>query len=496
MARIAIGGFHHETNTFATTNATYGDFVAADAWPGLCSGDDIFAKTKGINLAVSGFADKAAQMGHELIGLVWCAAPPSGPVTNDAFETIMTDMVARIKDAGNIDAVFMDLHGAMVSDNFSDGDGEILKRIRQTVGTDTPIVVALDFHANISPKMCSMVDGLAVYRTYPHVDMLQTGQRCAGIINQIISDGKKRHVVLLSSPFLVPLTWQTTLSEPAKGIYAKLGQFETAGIDAVSLAMGFPPADVYDCGPAVVVSGSDLGAVNNAATEVMKLLVQSENNFSGIIYQPDQALDRTKELILTKPNAGPVILADTQDNPGGGGDGDTTGLLKAMIKAGIENSVIGVFAEPIAAQMANDAGIGNSFVMYFGARKRFSGDTPLHATFNVLALGSGSFMAQGPFYAGAKIDLGPMALLETDGVKIVVSTKKQQAADRAMFGHLGVDVTKCAVLGLKSSVHFRADFEKIAADILVVEAPGNNTADPRKLDYKNIRPNVRRFPGN
>ncbi|MDH3335941.1 MAG: M81 family metallopeptidase [Rhodospirillaceae bacterium] len=496
MARIAVGGFHHETNTFAPSVAAIDDFIAADAWPGLCYGDDVFKLTHGINLAVSGFSGAAKKMGHELVGLLWCAAPPSGPVTSDAFETIMRRMLARIKDAGDIDAVFLDLHGAMVSEKFSDGDGEILKRIRGAIGANTPIVVALDFHANISPKMCSTVDGMVVYRTYPHVDMEQTGERAANILSQIIIDKKKRHVELISAPFLVPLTWQATTSEPAKDIYARLSDFETNGVDAVSLAMGFPPADVFDCGPAVVVSGSDIEMVKKSANDAMRLLVDHEKDFAGIFYTPDDALLRAKEIIAKGKLSGPIILADTQDNPGGGGDGDTTGLLKAMIKAGIDNSVMGIFAEPIAVQMATHAGTDNSFEMDFGSRKHFAGDTPLHATFKVLALGGGSFMAEGPFYAGAKIDLGPMALLETGGVKIVVSSKKQQAADRAMFGHLGIDVNKCAVLGLKSSVHFRADFEKIASDILIVEAPGANTADPRNLDYKNIRPNVKRFPEN
>ncbi|MDH5187595.1 MAG: M81 family metallopeptidase [Rhodospirillaceae bacterium] len=493
MARIAVGGFHHETNTFAPSFATMEDFIAPDAWPGLCSGDDVFKSTQGINLAVSGFSDASKKIGHELIGLLWCAAPPSGPVKADAFETIMKDMVARIESAKNIDGVFMDLHGAMVSDNYSDGDGEILKRIRHAVGPNVPIVVALDFHANISPEMCQQIDGLVVYRTYPHVDMIQTGERAANILNQIIIDKKKRYVELISAPFLVPLTWQATTSDPAKGIYARLSEFETTGVDVVSLAMGFPPADVFDCGPSAVACGTDKNAVNQSVNAVMKLLLDSESNFAGILHQPDDAL---RQAIKIFDGNGPVILADTQDNPGGGGDGDTTGLLKAMINAGIENSAIGIFAEPIAVKTATDTGIGNSFEMDFGGRKRFAGDTPLHATFKVLALGSGSFMAEGPFYGGAKIDLGPMALLETGGVKIVVATKKQQAADRAMFRHLGIEPEICSVLSLKSSVHFRADFEKIAADILIVEAPGTNTADPRKLNYKNIRPNVRRFPEN
>ena len=491
MAHIAVGGFHHETNTFAPSIATYDDFVASDAWPGLCAGGDIFEKTHGINLPVAGFAEQAKNLGHKLTGLIWCAAPPSGPVEGPAFETVMEQMLSGLRDAGSIDGLFMDLHGAMVAENFADGDGEILKRVRHAIGPEVPLVVALDFHANISPAMCVHVDGVVVYRTYPHVDMFETGERAANILNQIIIDGKKRFVALAQGKFLVPLAWQSTLSEPAKGIYAGLDQLETPGIDALSIAMGFPPADVFDCGPAAVVSGADENAVKKAAATAIGLLGDSENDFAGTLYQPDDALRLASKIF---DGNGPVILADTQDNPGGGGDGDTTGLLKAMINANVKNAVAGIFAEPVAVKNAIEAGINQSFEMDFGSTKRFGGDTPLKARFKVLALGSGKFKAQGPFFAGAEIDLGPMALLETSGVKIAVSTKKQQAADRAMFRHLGIEPEKCSVLALKSSVHFRADFEEIAADILVVEAPGANIADPRKLDYKNIRPDIRRFP--
>lgn len=493
MARIAVGGFHHETNTFAPSVATYDDFVAADAWPGLCTGYDIFEYTHGINLPVSGFSYTAKKLGHELIGLTWCAAPPSGPVSGQAFEAVMEQILSSLANGGNIDGVFMDLHGAMVSEEFEDSDGEILKRIRHAIGPDVPLVVALDFHANISTKMCQQVDGVLVYRTYPHVDMFETGQRCCVVLDNILNDGKKRFVKLAQSSFLVPLTWQCTLSEPAKDIYLKLGDMEASGIDCLSLAMGFPLADVFDCGPAGVVSGFDEVAVTNGANAVLELLEAHENDFAGTIYQPDDAIKLAEEINNKKP--GPVILADTQDNPGGGGDGDSTGLLKAMIKSGAKNAVAGVFAEPGAVKMATTAGIGNSFKMDFGAKKSFPGDSPLRATFKVLALGSGKFKAGGPFFKGSHIDLGAMALLETAGIKIVVSAKKQQAADRAMFTHLGIDPQKCDLLVLKSSVHFRADFESMAAGILVVAAPGANTADPRELNYKNIRAGIKHYPG-
>jgi microcystin degradation protein MlrC len=189
-----------------------------------------------------------------------------------------------------------------------------------------------------------------------------------------------------------------------------------------------------------------------------------------------------------------VILADTQDNPGGGGNADSMSLIKALVAGHVPAVLAGIICDPEAAARAHSVGEGASIDLELGARSGTPGETPLEGRFRVAALGDGRFTGTGPFYRGARFELGPMALLELDGVRIAVASRKQQAADQAMFRHLCVEPADHAVLALKSSVHFRADFGPIASRILVVEAPGPNAADPAKLPFARLRPGMRTSP--
>jgi microcystin degradation protein MlrC len=190
----------------------------------------------------------------------------------------------------------------------------------------------------------------------------------------------------------------------------------------------------------------------------------------------------------------PAILVDTQDNPGAGGNADTMELIAALAQSGIEHVLAGVICDPRAAAHAHAAGEGSMIDIALGATTGTAGQRPLQAGFTVEALGDGRFTGTGPFYRGARFELGPMALLRTGHVRIAVASRKQQAADRAMFRHLRIEPGEQAVLALKSSVHFRADFGPIAGRILVVEAPGPSIADPGKLPFRHLRPGVRLRP--
>jgi microcystin degradation protein MlrC len=188
------------------------------------------------------------------------------------------------------------------------------------------------------------------------------------------------------------------------------------------------------------------------------------------------------------------VLADTQDNPGAGGNADTTSLLKALVAGRAARVLAGVYCDPQAAARAHDAGVGARIDLELGGRSGPPGETPFAARFDVVALGDGRFVGTGPFYRGGRFDLGPMALLRVDDVHVAVASRKQQAADQAMFRHLGADPADFAVLALKSSVHFRADFGAIASRIVVVEAPGPNVADPARLPFTRLRPGMRTSP--
>ena len=220
MARIAIGGFHHETNCFVPTRTTFDHYVRIGDRPPLSRGDEILSNLPGKAFAMSGFlADMASK--HELAPLVWASGGAGGYVTSDAFERIVGEMIGRLSLAMPVDAVYLDLHGAMCSVDFEDGEGELLRRVRAVTGPDVPIVISLDYHTNLTPAMAGLTDGMAIYHTYPHIDRPQTGSRAARILTTVLERGRPTARAFRKLPFLIPLNFQCTMVEPSKGIVAK-----------------------------------------------------------------------------------------------------------------------------------------------------------------------------------------------------------------------------------------------------------------------------------
>jgi microcystin degradation protein MlrC len=491
MARIAVGGFQHETNTFSPVRATFADFEAPDAWPGLTRGEALFDAVAGINLPAAGFVKEARGLHHELAPLLWCQAQPSGHVARDAYERVSAMLIEQLRSAGAINAVYLDLHGAMVAEHVDDADGELLRRLRAVVGPNLPIVASLDFHANVSPQMARQASALVSFRTYPHVDMAASGARAARCLHDLIGRPRPAHS-LEQIEFLMPLTSQSTLVEPMRSLMGEAIALERTPVAVVGLTAGFPAADVAECGPAVYACGHEAAAARAAAQALADRVRAREREFALEIHSIDQALAIIRSHASARGR--PIILVDTQDNPGAGGNADTMTLIGAMIESRIESVLAGIICDPQAAARAHAAGLGATVALDLGSRSGTPGDAPLHDEFRVQALGDGRFTGTGPFYLGSRFELGPMALLACGGVRIAVASRKQQAADQAMFRHLGVEPADHAVLLLKSSVHFRADFGAMASRVLVVAGPGPNVPDPSQLPFRKLRPGVRLRP--
>ena len=493
MARIAVGGFQHETNTFAPSKARYEDFVRPGGWPGLTRGDAIFAAVDGINLPAAGFIAAARAQGHELVPLAWANATPSAHVTGEAFERIAAMLVTALAEQAPVDAVYLDLHGAMVAEHLEDGEGELLGRIRAVVGAELPIVASLDLHANITEAMVRNSSALVAYRTYPHIDMAETGARAAELLAVLVRRRKPLAKAFRKLPYLMPLTGQCTLVEPAKSLYALAGQLERREVAGVSFATGFPLADIRECGPAVLAYATGEAAAARTADRLVEDCLARENEFAATLWPPAEAVRHAiaKSTVAQRP----VILADTQDNPGGGADSDTVGLLGALVDNGAEGAAFAILYDPKAADAAHEAGLGARLRLKLGGRSNLPGHSAREWEARVAALGDGNFTATGPVYKGSRMQLGRMARLKIGGVQVIVASRKQQAADQEILRHLGIEPARMKILALKSSVHFRAHFQPIAEEILVVEAPGPAIADPAKLPYRRLRPGVRLTPG-
>ena len=492
MTRIAVGGFLHETNTFAPTKATYDAFVHGGGWPAMSQGDKLIEKMRGINVGMAGFVPSAEQQGWELVPTIWCAASPSAHVTEAAYERVAKVIVDGIRDAGPIDGVYLDLHGAMVTEHLDDGEGEIIARVRKVIGKDLPLVVSLDLHANVTPEMVEHADALIAYRTYPHIDMADTGRAAARHLALLLRTKQKLAKAFRQLPFLIPISWQCTNDQPTKGIYQQLAALECDAVPTLSFAPGFPAADFPDCGAAVFAYGRTQADADATADQITAIIAGHENDFDGRIYAPDEGVRYAMELATTASK--PVVIADTQDNPGAGGDSDTTGMLRALVRNGATKAAIGVIVDPASAQAAHAAGQGATIRVALGGKSGIPGDAPFEETFVVEQLSDGRFVAPGPYFGGSKMNLGPSACLRIGGVRVVVGSRKAQLADQAMFRYVGIEPTEQAILVNKSSVHFRADFEPIAEKLLICAAPGAMPADTAALPWTRLRPGIRIKP--
>ena len=507
MARIAVGGFQHETNTFAPQRATWEDFERADAWPPFLRGAEMIAAVEGFNIPIAGAIKTLRAVGHEIVPLSWCSAPPSSYVEKEAYEKVAGWIIEDLEAKGPFDAVYLDLHGAMVAEHYEDGEGELMRRVRAVVGDKIPLVASLDYHTNMTPDMVKYATAMVGYRTYPHIDMADTGSKAAELLDRLLKEKRVLHKAFRQIDFLIPLVWQCTLLDPAKGIFDLLEAIERGtdsrgapsgshnqGIVSLTHTPGFPPADIKECGPALVVYGYDKAATEAAADRLAAAIKAKEKAFAGKLWSADDAV--IEAMRLAKTATKPVILADVQDNPGTGGTSDTVGLLRALIAHKAKGAVIGMIVDPQAAEAAAEAGEGAILERGVGAVVGFAGETPVEASWRVVKLGSGIFTGTGPFYNGARFQIGPMALLtdEASGVSVVLACKRVQAADQEMFRHVGVEPSKVPILALKSTVHFRADFQPIAEIILPVRAPGAHITDPVELPYRNLRKGVRLRP--
>jgi len=492
-SNIAIAGFQHETNTFSPDLATYAEFMKEDGWPGLTEKSDIIPRLKNMNLPMAGFIEAVSVNKNILLHpIVWASAEPCGYVTQDAFDKIAAKICDGIAEIKSLDGIYLDLHGAMVTQNYQDGEGELLRRIRQLVGPSLPIVVSLDLHANISPAMVELSSAIAIFRNYPHLDMARSGARAYTLL-QHLSAGKPLQKTMHQLPFLVPLTSQCTDLEPCKSIYKNLEQLNNTDESLISLdfALGFPAADTYDCGPCVVAYGTDQQTVDTAINTMTAIVLEQEAALSQTLFSADTAAKKA-----TLNNSQLVVIADAQDNPGAGATSNTTGVLRALLKHKAKQAYVAVLNDVEVTTQAHKQGLGARFRAELGGQNNVFNDQPLKCELEVCQLADGDFEFEGEMYHGITAHVGPMALLkvieEGSDVYVITGINRVQCLDLAIFKHLNVNPQTASVIAVKSSVHFRADFSPIANEILIVASPGHHPCELETVLYKHLRDGIRR----
>ena len=499
MTRILIAGYQHETNTFAPSLADWAAFNTGEAFPAYVRGQAMVDQLTGVNIPIGGFIDQARRWQWELLPSAWAGASPSSYVTQDAFERIAQAILqdAQAAMAHGLDGIYLDLHGAAVAEHADDSEGELIARLRQLVGPAVPIVASLDLHANVTARMLRESDGLVSYRTYPHVDMAATGELAAQLMQRRLKLGRKEPLHVQRFPYLIALNAQSTWMAPAKEVYEQLIALDREHGAMLSFCMGFPASDFEECGPVIWAHGEQ------ARMAVERLYASAGK---PDLWRPEWLPAReavSQALSLAAQHTAPVVLADTQDNPGAGGDSNTTGMLHALLQQGAgrqfpQQVALGLLYDPEAARMACEAGVGAQIECSLGkAVPIFSGglsDPPLQGRFTVRAISDGRCRLLGPMMKGSTIQTGPSACLEIEGIYIAVASGKMQMLVRELFRAVGIHPEHMKIVVVKSSNHFRADFTPIASHVLVAKAPGPMAADPGDLPWKKLSPQTRTRP--
>ncbi len=497
--RVLVAGYKHETNTFALDRAPWAAFEKGEMLPAAVRGAAMLETMANVAMPATGFLQYATVQGWSIVPSLWCGAVPSSYVTAEAFDRICDEICADVA-AGGFDAVYLDLHGAGVAENADDTEGVLIARIRKMVGKDVPIVATLDLHANVTVCMIEEADALVSFRTYPHIDYVESGALTGELLRRRMAYGRREPVTWTRLPFLIPIPSQNTTIGPAKRIYDRLIESDAERGTISSFCMGFPAADFAECAPMIWSIGENAG---EAVAEIAELAGEPAQ-WRLDVAEADVAVERA--MLRAEASRATVVIADVQDNPGAGGNGSTTGVLHALLKARAGRRfpgrvALGVLHDPVFAAAAVAAGVGASVTTTLGqATDLWNGptDPPVAGTFLVRGVSEGRVTYKGPKMTGFVAELGPSAFIEIEGVLVVVASGKIGAQDRELFRFVGIDPEQMKIVVVKSSNHFRADFvplvEDERTDVILAKARGIAVVDPADLPWRNLPAAMRRRP--
>lgn len=481
---VLTAEFSHESNTFSRCPADYAAFTDR----GVRLGEDAIAERGNANTPIAGFLDIGRPAGWRVIHAISAAAQPSGPVTRDAFDRIAGVIVEAAKaHAGAIDGVLLGLHGAMVTEFCEDGEGELLERVRAVLGPDVPIGITLDPHANVTRKMTELANIVVSYKTYPHVDVREIGKLAAGILQRAMSGEIKPVTLRAERPMLEEVNGGRTDIGPMVERIAKARAYEKEpGVFAVSVNGAFGNADIEEVGPTVLVTCEGDGERHQAFAEALvDDMWQRRSEKVTDFLSVEDAVAEAKSYVAT---SGPLIIADYADNPGGGGYGDATGLLKGMIEADLDDACFGPIVDPEAAAELRKGKPGSTVSVRLGGKVDPEiGGGPLSLTGTLVSVSDGAYVGDGPMMGGLRGSWGPSAVLRVGDIEILVTTIRAQMNDLQQFRAFGIDPAAKRVVGLKSMQHFRAAFEPIAGKVIVCDSGALCTPDLSKLPYKRVR---------
>ncbi len=483
--KCVIALMQHETNTFAPGSTGMTDFARIFDLHMPPVGARAINAVKGVDLAMNAFIDLARELEWEIEVPVAAWAEPGGTVEDAAFDALSDQICDAVADG--CDVIMLDLHGAMTTERYPDAEAELLRRIR-LVAPHTPIAVALDFHANLSAEFYEHATVVTGYRTYPHIDMYETGERAARALVQVLADSTRYELVSASMPMLTHMNRQSPAMEPMKSIMDRAIRAEASGeVLTASVFGGFPLADAPQTALSITVMGTKDGTAHHDLLDELKIMAWQRR--ADFVFTPEP-LEKTLAYAGTLTD-GPIILADHGDNSGAGGPHDNMTVLKAALEMGLTDIAVAPVPDPEAVEFMWQAGEGNEVEISLGGKSPSPELSipaePLVLRGRVKTLTDGTFTITAPMMTGMTFSIGRTAVLETDQAEIIVSEDRTEPFDIGFFTHAGIDPHTKRYLLLKSRQHFRAGFEDLAKHILMVAGPGVCSSDYSQFPFRKLQ---------
>ena len=471
----------HETNSFSLHKTGQRAFMARYALMGAAA----IAERGAENTELAGFLAAGRAHDWQVTHTLSASAGPSGHIRRQAFDWLCEPILSSIKNH-QYDGLLLGLHGAMGLDFCEDGEGELLRRIRDLVGSDMPIAITLDPHANVSKQMCALADIIVSFKTYPHIDMHDTGRQAGDILQRTMAGEIKPQTLRVSRPMLEEVNGGRTDIGPMIERVAKARDYEQqTDVFAVSINAGFASADVREVGPTVVVTAQGDFAAHNAFAETIADDIW-ERRFE-VLNDYLSCAEAATIAATYKADSGPLVIADYADNPGAGGYGDSTELLRELLDADLSSACFAPMVDGEAVQALQTAVVGETVKITLGGKTDPDfGGGPLELEAQLDSLSDGHFTGDGPMVHGLHGSFGPSAVIRVDGIEILVVTTPRQILDLQQFKAFGIDPQSKQVVALKSMQHFRAAFEPIAAKIIVCDGGGLCTPRYDRLPYRNV----------
>ena len=480
--RVALGRFTHEANTFSPHLTDLDDFRSR----GIRRGMEILEDAEGTNTemagAVSVFANEPS---CEIAPLLSAAAVSGGPIIGEVFRGLLHDLLSRLESALPVDGVLLVLHGAMMVDDEPDATGEILRSVRDLVGLSVPVVGTLDLHANVTNRMVRQATALVGYHTAPHTDMFETGESAARILLGTVNNGLSPTMALVRLPLIVAAENARHDDGPlSEVINAALSLEERGEILHGGIYPVQPWLDIEDVASSVLVitDGSRQTAAGHA-NSLAQAFWSKRSEFVPDLVASDEAVRRSLSRV-----GGTVVLADSADAPSSGSTGDSTVLLKAVLDASPQEKLVLLnIVDTEAVAQAIDEGVGARVSLKVGGKLAPGFYAPVSFTGRVKMISDGTFKFKGPGMRGVEHHMGRTVVLVKGGVHLVVMERPVTQWDPQLYRSLGEEPTDACIVQVKSPAGFRAGYEGIAEEVMVIASPGVATPQFSTLPWGRLR---------